>query len=92
MQKNIQISSAKILIMGLTFKENCPDLRNTRVIDVITELNDYGCEADVYDPWVNSIDARDEHNFEILDTMKNDHYDAIIVAVAHTQFLKRWVR
>jgi UDP-N-acetyl-D-galactosamine dehydrogenase len=74
--------------MGLTFKENCPDIRNTKVIDIIEELNDFGCNVDVYDPWVDREEEKKIYkNGLILDPFKSDKkYSAIIVAVAHDQF------
>ena len=87
MTKNrIQVDGAKVLVMGLTFKENCPDLRNTRVVDIVAELKDYNCDVDVYDPWVTTEEAL--HEFGITPIAKPDSgtYDAIILAVAHHQF------
>jgi len=86
LQKRILMTDAKVLVMGLTFKENCPDLRNTRVVDIIHELNDYGAEVDVYDPWVNLDEARQMYQLEVMQKMPNHQYDAIILAVAHQQF------
>jgi len=85
-QKRIAVVDAKILIMGLTFKEDCPDLRNTRVIDIIAEFKDYQCQIDVYDPWVSSAEAAHEYNITAIQTPENGHYDAIIMAVGHQQF------
>ncbi len=85
-KKQIQVNNSRILIMGLTFKEDCPDLRNTKVIDIITELQEYGIEVDVYDPWVNVEEAKREYNIIPLVEPKPDTYDAIVLAVAHDQF------
>jgi UDP-N-acetyl-D-galactosamine dehydrogenase len=85
-QKRIHVDDAHILIMGLTFKENCPDLRNSRVIDIIEELQSYGANIDVYDPWVNEEEAKQEYNIELVTNLNTDYYDAIVVAVAHQQF------
>lgn len=85
-KKGIQVSGAKILIMGLSFKENCPDLRNTRVVDIVTELKDYNCQIDVFDPWVNADEAKKEYGLELADKPEKEAYDAIIIAVAHKQF------
>ncbi len=86
-QKRIQVADAEILVMGLTFKENCPDLRNTRVIDIIQELRGYGAKVDVYDPWADSKEARQEYNLELIRNVpKNNQYDAVVMAVAHRQF------
>jgi UDP-N-acetyl-D-galactosamine dehydrogenase len=80
------IKDSNLLILGLTFKENCPDIRNTRVIDIITELKDFGVNVDVFDPWINSKEK--SHNYRmIMDPLKsNKKYDAIVVAVSHKQF------
>jgi UDP-N-acetyl-D-glucosamine/UDP-N-acetyl-D-galactosamine dehydrogenase len=78
--------SARVLILGLTFKENCPDLRNTRVVDIVAEFKDYGIACDVHDPWVNPREARREYGIEVVDTPPPGTYDAVILAVAHRQF------
>jgi UDP-N-acetyl-D-galactosamine dehydrogenase len=85
-KKRIQVEGAKVLVMGLAFKENCPDLRNSRVVDVLAELKDYNCEVDVYDPWVTTEQA--QHEYGITPVIKPNvaSYDAIILAVAHRQF------
>ena len=85
-KRRIQVEGAKVLVMGLTFKENCPDLRNTRVVDIVIELGDYNCSVDVYDPWAVTEEAQRE--FEITPVSQPDPggYDAIILAVAHRQF------
>lgn len=84
------IKGSKILLLGITFKENCPDIRNSRVIDVIHELNDYGCKVDVYDPWANADEVMKEYGITLLTERPNgDHQavcDAVVVAVAHNQF------
>lgn len=85
-KESIQVNGARILIMGLAFKENCPDVRNTRIIDIYSELLDYNCQVDIYDPWINSEDALLEHNVQILTELPEKKYDAIILAVAHQQF------
>jgi UDP-N-acetyl-D-galactosamine dehydrogenase len=85
-KKRIQVETAKILVMGLTFKENCPDLRNTRVVDILAELRSYNCDIDVYDPWVSVQDAQHEYNITpVIEPLKGA-YDAIILAVAHNEF------
>ena len=76
----------RVLILGLTFKENCPDLRNTRVIDIIAELNDYGVRCDVHDPWVAAAEAEREYGLALVEQPAEGAYDAIILAVAHRQF------
>ncbi len=86
LKRRIQVEGAKILIMGLTFKENCPDLRNTRVVDIVKELGDYGMAADVYDPWVDAAEAQHEYGIVPIQIPVPGSYDAIVVAVAHDQF------
>lgn len=85
-KKRIQVEGARVLVMGLAFKENCPDLRNTRVVDIVTELNDYNCEVDVYDPWVSLEEAQHEYGITPIANPFSGTYDAIILAVAHHQF------
>lgn len=85
-RKRIQVDGARILVMGLAFKENCPDLRNTRVIDILDELQSYGANVDVYDPWVDAEEALEEYGIELTSTPSAGAYDAIILAVAHREF------
>jgi len=85
-QKQVHVVGSKVLIMGLTFKENCPDLRNTRVVDIINELKTYHANVDVYDPWVDAKEARHEYGITPITEVKQGHYDAIILAVAHDEF------
>ena len=85
-KRRIQVEGARVLVLGLTFKENCPDLRNTRVVDIVAELKDYGCIAEVYDPWVSVAEAQHEYNITPIVTTLAGRYDAIILAVAHHQF------
>jgi UDP-N-acetyl-D-glucosamine/UDP-N-acetyl-D-galactosamine dehydrogenase len=84
--KNIKIAEANILIMGLTFKENCPDHRNTKVVDIIKELKSFSCNVDVYDPWVNKNQVTEEYKIEPIDEPIKGKYDAIVLAVAHNDF------
>ncbi len=89
-KKGQEIKNRKVLCLGITFKENCPDIRNTKVIDVITELTDFGCAVDVYDPWADPKEVKKEYgltSIQTQDKLKNNQYDAIILAVAHHQFL-----
>jgi len=81
-----QVDGARVLIMGLTFKENCPDLRNTRVVDIVKELADYQVQTDVYDPWVSPADAEHAYGITPVPQPEPGAYDAIIIAVAHHQF------
>jgi UDP-N-acetyl-D-galactosamine dehydrogenase len=85
-KRRIQIEGARVLVMGLTFKENCPDLRNTRVVDIVTELQDYNCTVDVYDPWVSVAGAEDEYGITPTRQPTLGIYDGIVLAVAHRQF------
>lgn len=85
-QRKIHIVGSKVLILGLTFKENCPDIRNTRVTDMIAELKSYHAHIDIYDPWVDPAEAKQELDINLLSELKNNHYDAIVLAVAHQQF------
>ena len=85
-KKRIQVEGAKVLVMGLTFKENCPDLRNTRVVDIVAELKDFNCGVDVYDPWVTIEEAQHEYGITPITQPSAGSYDAIILAVAHYQF------
>ncbi|WAC40218.1 nucleotide sugar dehydrogenase [Pedobacter sp. SL55] len=87
-QKDLKIKGAKALIMGITFKEDCPDVRNTRIVDIYHELKQFGLEVDVYDPLADPIEVEKEYGIKILSTRKqNLVYDAVIVAVAHNEFL-----
>ena len=85
-RKGIDTSRARVLVMGLTFKENCPDLRNTRVVDIIDELQEYGVQVDVQDPWVDPREAFHEYGVRLVDTPAAQAYDGIVIAVAHQQF------
>lgn len=87
LKRQIRVKGARVLIMGLTFKENCPDLRNTRVTDIINELADYNIELEVYDPWVDSQAARDEYAIEVVNELQADSYDGVILAVGHREFI-----
>ena len=83
---SITVYGAKVLVMGLTFKyirENCPDIRNTKVIDIVNELADYNIDVDVYDPWCSQQDAYNKYKISLLDEPKKQHYDAIVLAVGH---------
>ena len=84
-KKNVQVKNSSILILGFTFKENCPDIRNTRVIDIYKSLKDFEIDIDVYDPWANSNEVKKEFNFELIDGISKK-YSAIILAVAHNDF------
>lgn len=85
-KKRIQVQGSRVLMLGLTFKENCPDLRNTRVIDIIQELKQYDVQVDVYDPWVDAEAAQREYGITPVDSPAQNTYDGIVVAVAHREF------
>ena len=85
-KKSIHVVDANILIMGLTFKENCPDLRNTRIVDLIVALNSFNCHVDVYDHWVDKKEAKEECGITPIEAPQQGTYDAVILAVAHDQF------
>lgn len=87
LRRKIEVSGARILVMGLSFKENCPDLRNTKVIDIIEEFRDYGLEVEVYDPWVDPEDARLEYGIEIIPFPAEQRYDGVVLAVGHQEFV-----
>ncbi|WP_038369408.1 Vi polysaccharide biosynthesis UDP-N-acetylglucosamine C-6 dehydrogenase TviB [Brackiella oedipodis] len=87
-KRKIQVENCRVLLMGLTFKENCPDLRNTKVVDIVRELGEYNIQVDVYDPWVEAAEAQHEYGITPIQEPKKGHYDAIVVAVAHRQFVQ----
>ena len=86
-QKGKKIGGARTLMLGITFKENCPDIRNSRVVDIYKELIDFGMEVDVYDPWANAEEVQKEHGISLLTTL-GEAYDAIVLTVAHGEFLE----
>jgi UDP-N-acetyl-D-galactosamine dehydrogenase len=86
LKKRIQVKGSKVLLLGLTFKENCPDIRNSKVIDVVAELEQYGVDVECYDPWVNSALVKSTYGIDIIDAPSLNRYDGIILAVAHDQF------
>jgi UDP-N-acetyl-D-galactosamine dehydrogenase len=85
-RRRIQVVDAKVLVLGLTFKENCPDIRNTRAIDIIRELQGFHAQVDVYDPWANPEETQHEYGIAPIAALQPDTYDAVILAVAHRQF------
>lgn len=85
-KRRLHVDGARILVMGLTFKENCPDIRNTRIVDIVAELKDYNCQVDVYDPWVSVEEAQHEYGITPINQPAQGTYDGIILAVAHHQF------
>ena len=88
-QKELKIKNAKILLLGITFKENCPDIRNTRVVDIYTELNNFNISVDVYDPHADLNNVKDEYDIILKQKLEyNNEYDGVILAVAHSEFKK----
>lgn len=85
-KKQLHIVEAKVLIMGLAFKENCPDIRNSKVVDLVNEFNNYNCNVDVFDTWVDKSEAEKEYGIRLINEPQKNHYDVIVVAVAHNQF------
>ncbi len=90
--RGMRVSGARVLVLGLTFKENCPDLRNSKVVDVVREMEKYGAKVDVWDPWVSRIEARHEYGVTPIRTPKKGQYDAIVAAVAHREFRELGVK
>jgi UDP-N-acetyl-D-galactosamine dehydrogenase len=86
-RKGLPCAGTRVLVMGLTFKENCPDLRNTRVLDIVSELQGYGIKVDVHDPWVHPSEAEAEYGIRPVDTLERGAYHAIVIAVGHRQFV-----
>jgi UDP-N-acetyl-D-galactosamine dehydrogenase len=88
-KKGHKILNSKVLVLGITFKENCPDIRNTKVVDVVHELAAFGCLVDVHDPWAHPDEVMEEYGvrtFSDANQLYNEHYDAVVLAVAHRQF------
>ncbi|MDO9056578.1 MAG: Vi polysaccharide biosynthesis UDP-N-acetylglucosamine C-6 dehydrogenase TviB [Sulfuricurvum sp.] len=87
-KKGHKIEGSKVLILGITFKENCPDIRNSRVIDVISELKEFGCNIDVYDPWADAAEVAHEYKLPLIEneSLKIENYEAVVLAVAHQKF------
>ncbi|GIU02691.1 Vi polysaccharide biosynthesis UDP-N-acetylglucosamine C-6 dehydrogenase TviB [Shewanella sp. KT0246] len=86
LKKRIHVDGANVLVMGLTFKENCPDLRNTKVVDIVSELKEYNINVDITDPWCSNEEANHEYGLTTIEKPKVNNYDAIILAVGHNQF------
>ena len=91
-KKRINIVDSNILVMGLTFKENCPDLRNTKVVDVLAELEPYNANVDIFDPWVNHADAKQEYGLNLVNKLSKDYYDAVILTVSHKEFIDMGIK
>jgi UDP-N-acetyl-D-galactosamine dehydrogenase len=92
MRKDIKVLNSKVLLLGFTFKEDCPDVRNTRVIDIYNELRNFDINVEVYDPWVNPHEVKHEYNVEVLNSLSECNYAAVILAVAHREFLNLDIR
>ena len=86
LKKGIQVLGSNVLVLGFTFKENCPDVRNTKVIDIIKTLEEYNADVTIYDPWANQAIAKHEYGVELHNELPEQHYDAVILAVAHNEF------
>jgi UDP-N-acetyl-D-galactosamine dehydrogenase len=86
--KKIQLADSRSLVLGLTFKENCPDVRNTKVVDIVGELESYGSSVDVWDPWVDAAEAKAEYGIDLISDPEKGAYDVVVIAVAHDQFRK----
>jgi UDP-N-acetyl-D-galactosamine dehydrogenase len=85
-RKDVTIKNSRVLVLGITFKENCPDIRNTKVVDVVKELEQFGCNVDIYDPWANAGEVKHEYGMEIVTSYDISNYNAIVLAVAHNEF------
>ncbi len=85
-KKDIKVNLARVLNLGITFKENCPDVRNTKAVDVIQALQDYSLQVDTFDPWANPAEVNHEYGMNIVNEIPNEKYDAIILTVAHNEF------
>lgn len=97
LKRRIHVNESRVLILGLAFKENCPDLRNTRVVDIVNVLQTYGVNVEIHDPWVDPVEAQHEYGVQMVDAPAPGQYDAIVIAVAHNQFrevgievIRRW--
>ena len=86
LKRRMHVADSSVLMLGLTFKENCPDLRNTRVVDMVKEFQNYGANVDVYDPWIDAEEARHEYGITPISKLENGKYEAVVLAVSHTQF------
>src|SRR5690606_30525965 len=82
------VSEAKVLMLGITFKENCPDVRNTRIVDVVSALKDYGVKVSIYDPWANSEEVMREYKLDMTNQLPAERFEAVVLGVAHKEFLK----
>jgi UDP-N-acetyl-D-galactosamine dehydrogenase len=85
-KKGISIAGAELLMLGITFKENCPDVRNTKIVDVISALQEYGIIVSIYDPWAKPEEVMHEYNLQIFNELTTKRYDAVVLGVSHNQF------
>ena len=85
-KKNIPVNGAKVLVLGITFKENCPDVRNTKAVDLINALKDYGTNITIHDPWADEDEVMHEYGLESLKSIPNEKFDAIVLTVSHNKF------
>ncbi|PWA04875.1 nucleotide sugar dehydrogenase [Flavobacterium psychrotolerans] len=86
-KKGVVVNGANLLMLGITFKENCPDVRNTKIVDVIAALKEYGIQVSVYDPWANPVEVQHEYGLETVNLLPNQKYDAVVLGVAHNEFI-----
>ena len=87
LKNDIKVKGAKILMLGITFKENCPDVRNTKIVDVIKHLKEYGLDITIYDPWVNSEEVKHEYHLEATNKIPSDTFDTVVLGVSHSEFI-----
>ncbi len=85
-KNDLRVKGAKVLMLGITFKENCPDIRNTKAIDIIEEIKQYGVDLEIHDPWADNEEVKNEYNLALTDSLGSS-YDAVILAVSHKEFL-----
>jgi UDP-N-acetyl-D-galactosamine dehydrogenase len=87
-KKNITINNSHLLMLGITFKENCPDVRNTKIVDVIKALKDYGISITIFDPWANPAEVDHEYGLHTVKEIPSEKFDAVVLGVAHKEFLE----
>jgi UDP-N-acetyl-D-galactosamine dehydrogenase len=85
-KKGVAVNGAQLLMLGITFKENCPDVRNTKIVDVVHALQDYGIQVTIFDPWAKPSEVRHEYKMETINEMPSQTFDAIVLGVAHKEF------
>ena len=85
-KKGFRIKNSKVIILGITFKENCPDVRNTKVVDIVAEMQEYGCVVDIHDPWADKDEVKHEYDLDLIDNYNFDSYKAVILAVGHNEY------